>query len=208
MAVRTPRLYESNRTFPISAQLSFDGNHGQCNDPILFLETSCAAIADYCLLIRRSELTDSANPLSMNPSSAEHLEVCLRLKRCGAVRLTPAAWDVQSSCWFSLAEHLRKRRYLFGWPSVDHNVSNRVQAESVWVYYIPRTHRPAASEEVIRYGGMERLFGFHWLEGSTNMHDYCERLKVHGAVFYRNVGNSPEASELGLVSRPTSLEDV
>ena len=215
MLIRSLLLQEHQKTFPISAQLSVDGNHGFRNDPILYLDTSCLAVADYCLMGRSSHTSvapsvasDLESSLRLDPTGPEHFEACLRMKRCGAVRLTPTSWDWQGSCWTRLALHLWSCRYVFGWPPPAYNTSENRVVEPVWVYNIPQTSDVARTSDTIRHSGMEGLLGLDWLVGCSTMSDYCERLRIHGAVYYKDVRESPEAREMGLVTPASQLADM
>ena len=44
--------------------------------------------------------------------------------------------------------------------------------------------------------------------GCSTMSDYCERLRIHGAVYYKDVRESPEAREMGLVTPPSRLANM
>jgi hypothetical protein len=208
MAVRSLRLYQSRHTYRISAQLSLDGALGRRNDPILYVETSCPAVADYCLLGRHSETIDTDASLKTDLNSAEHLEACLRMRRCGAVSLVPVGPDWEGRCRISLATHVRKARYLFGWPPVDSLSTNGRPVEHVWVYYISQPAGLPLNEEAIRFGGMEEYLGCDWLRECSTMNEYCERLRICGAVYYENVQDSPEAREMGLVARAGTVGEV
>jgi hypothetical protein len=125
-------------------------------------------VADYCLLGRCSDAcvaSDLENSLRLDPTGPEHLKACLRMKRCGAVRLTPTSWDWEGSCRIVLAHHLRSCRYLFGWPPADYDTPEDRVVEPVWVYNMPQTSDVPRSSDTIRHSGMEGLLGLELARG-------------------------------------------
>jgi len=148
--------------------------------------------------------------LHLDRNSAKHLEVCLRLRRCGAVKVDPIeAWCRTETCWSALERHLEGSRYIFGWPGAakitDHD---EPQKQPVWVLHIWRNPYHLPRQETLRSTGMEGHLGREWLIGCSTMEEYCERLKVRGAVYYSDVRKCPQARALGLVDRAARLEDV
>ena len=53
---------------------------------------------------------------------------------------------------------------------------------------------------------MEAQLAFEGLGECTTMAQYCEQLELHGAVYYDDVRDSPEARELGQQKRAMKLE--
>lgn len=208
MSARSLTLYESTRTFSIAAELAPVNDGGLRHGPILYIETSVLAVVEYCLLNQRSRMLDNANPLRLDLRGEEHLEMCFRMRRCGAVKLNPVPWDEENSCRNALADQLYQTSYLFGWPTPSSNNSDGQQSEPVWVYYISPLGDSTPTSDAIRFHGMEALLGSYWLRDCSNIEEYCERLKIHGAVYYSDVRNSPEARQMGIIFRPTTLEDV
>ena len=205
----SPRLYQCERdgriTYAIEADLFPNRQDMTGSGPILYLNTSCVAIADYCLLGRRSEMFNDTNSLQLDSGSPEHLEVCLRLRRCSAVKLCPKSWDFEHDCLISLESHVNKIRYLFGWPQIENANSSSDTPQPVWVYYITR-RGGWVRHGVIQYGGMEEQMELEILSGCSTMDEYCEKLMLRGAVFYADVRNCPEARHAGLVERAMSLD--
>lgn len=203
---QSPRWYETGSTFIIELSLSA---HGQFDDgPILYLCTSCVAIADYCLLGRRISTTPGARlSLHLDPGGIDHLEVWLRLRRCGAVRTVPQSWSHEDSCQIALEQHLNESRYLFGWPATESADASNTATQGVWVYHIPRTST-LRRQEATRHGGMEAQLELEWLAECSTMTEYCEKLKAHGAVYYEDVQDSPEAREMGLIDVAGSTLDT
>lgn len=207
MAIRTPYLYEyGNGTFILTARLSLRDHVVYHPNSMLFLQSTCYAIADYCLLGRHQEALENQGSLWLDPNSPEHLEVCLRMKRCGAVRCSPkdVYWDEEAR--WDLMYQSRTLRFIFGWPTAE--CSNGRSIQPVWVYYITHTSHPLRQIEVLQKRGMEGLLGFEWLANCSTMSEYCERLRIRGAIFYKDVRDSPEAMAMGLVERPASIDSV
>ena len=207
---RSPRVYDADGFFTIKADLVSETIPHYPSWPILYLRTSCAAIAHYCLLGRRSEAYDNEDhSLSLRPDSPEHLEVCLRMHRCGAVKITPRSWMHGEDYNVDLAAYLRRSRYVFGWPGNDSSAAAGEAPEPVWVYDL--NTRPEGMElqsMVLRLWGMESYMRLWWLKGSEMMGEYCDRLEAHGAVYYADVRDSLEAVELSMVDRPANIQDA
>ena len=55
---------------------------------------------------------------------------------------------------------------------------------------------------------MEEQLELYWLKGYTTMTEYCERLKVQGAIRYDDVGKSTEVKQLRLLVPPERVEDM
>ena len=82
-APRSPLLLQSHPTITFKGCL-FAKRRAVEPTPTLYLSTSCAAIVDYCLLGRSSEMLNGKESLRLDPDSSEHLEVCVRMRRCNA----------------------------------------------------------------------------------------------------------------------------
>jgi hypothetical protein len=67
------------------------------------------------------------------------------------------------------------------------------------------------------FHGLQILYGtpawrdcsaWNWLVGCSTMSDYCERLRIHGAVYYKDVRESIEARDMGLVMPTSQLTNI
>ena len=206
---QSPRLSEKNGLFTIKADLVSESIPGTLYWPVLYLRTSCAAVADYCLLGRRADArADENRSLDLPKDSLDHLEVCLRMQRCGAVNTTPKAGMHGEDSPNDLGKHLNLSRYVFGWPWGDLTGSTTDTPEPVWVYdLMSRPDEPELQDAVLRYG-MEAHLRLDWLKGCATLSEYCARLEAHGATYYSDVRDSPEAAQLSMSYRPTSIEEA
>jgi hypothetical protein len=178
-----------------------DQKYATDESTILFLVTTSVAVADYCLLGRRDEIGSERGFLKLQLESPEHLEICLRLRRCGAVKVTPRPGLRESDCRIALEEHLNEAKYLFGWPP------GTTTHQSVWVYTIPRTSHLVRTG-VVMYGGVEAHLVIDELSNASTMTEYCDYLERHNAVYYDDIQQSPEAQSQSLVYRPKNLKDL
>jgi hypothetical protein len=193
-------LSSGTTIYTIEADLVKEHNHS-LETSMLFLITTCVAVVDYCLLNRREQTNPETQSLQLDLESSEYLEICFRLRRCGAAKVTPGLISREEDCQIALEERLNSSPYLFGWPTVDG------LAEPVWVYTISRTDS-FMPFGIVRFGGIEAHLGLEALAQCTTMSEYCDMLKLRGAIYYDKVKKSLEAQELALVSRPGYLEDV
>lgn len=200
---RSLRIRRYRSAYFIQADSTF--RHFYEDRSVLFLVTSSLAVVDYCLQGR--QLDDDDDDSSETASSCfnldddpEHAEVCLRLRRCAAVTLTPKPWCYGEDCESALEQHLNDTRYVFGWPSSSRTSASGRVIQHVWVYYIPKTNR-LPRIQIVRRHGMEAHLALGWLAGSTSMEEYCYRLHIQGARFYDDVEASPEAQQAGSARR-------
>ena len=192
--VRSAYFIEADSTF----------RHFYEDRPVLFLVTSSLAVVDYCLQGRQLNDDDDSSETASSrfdlDNDTEHTEVCLRLRRCAAVKLTPKVWCRGEDCEMALEHHLSDTRYVFGWPSSSRATASGRVIEPVWVYYVPNNNR-LPHQGIVRRYGMEAHLELGWLAGSTSMEEYCSRLHIHGARFYDDVEASPEAQRAGITRR-------
>jgi hypothetical protein len=196
---RQYQLNDGTWVFTIEADIS-SRSELYVNAKMLFLMTKCVAIVYYCLLNRRPNVPNEASYFPLDFEKHEYLEVCLRLKRCGAAKVKGLRCRNEEGCEIVLEGHINQIQYLFGWPAT--NGPN----EPVWVYYIVRTH--LIPQGRLLSGGIEAQLEWESLSDPKTMEEYCEKLNLSGAVYYRDVKNSPEAWQMGLVRRATSLSEL
>ncbi|KAK5174031.1 uncharacterized protein LTR77_001111 [Saxophila tyrrhenica] len=198
-----PRMWENERTFTLETPLSTSRPPTTDEGPMLYLQTSCAAIANYCFLGRRSTTSkDNDGRLRLYLDNDQYLEVCLRMRRCGAVRVNPKRYAHGECCDAALGNQLNRSRYIFGWPeSTSLTSDDSFRKEPVWVSHIFRKAEALLPRQVYPWEGMEGFVGADWLARSPTMEEYCSRLQVHGGVYYSDVSKCPQARELGLCGR-------
>ena len=202
----SPRLVGSEPTFIIEATL-FTKRKVSEPAPVLYLNTSSRAIADYCLLERLDDMMTSTNigSCALHPESPKHLEVCLRMRRCGATKVFPQSWTYPEGCDIDLESYTNDVQHIFGWPPQSTQASSEEQPQAVWVLPILRK-TDIRTQERVRQGGIEASLGLEDLADCLNMTEYCDKLREYGATYYENVKDCPEASALGLISPAAELE--
>lgn len=133
----SPRLVQTEPTFMIIASL-YTTRTAADPAPILYLNTKSIAIADYCLLGRLFAFTLGAVPPRLVGESPEHIEVCLRMRRCGAVEISPPSWMYYEGCDLYLEAHLNNLQYVFGWPPPTSSEESATPTQSVCFLRIHR----------------------------------------------------------------------
>jgi hypothetical protein len=176
---------------------------GPGEEPMVYLSTSCLGIAEYCFL---GQIPQHGGdwPGIFAIADADRLEIHLRMKRCGAVvvRRDRLRYDYWGEMYGdgALVARLEKAQYVFGWPaSVE---SRGVAGEShqpVWVYHIWRKRGRLELNSALYRHGMEGQLQLNWLMACPTMEEYCERLRIHGAVYFNDVRKCSQARELRLV---------
>jgi hypothetical protein len=103
--LRQRRLSSGITIYTIEADLVKEHNHS-LETSMLFLITTCVAVVDYCLLNRREQTNPETQSLQLDLESSEYLEICFRLRRCGAAKVTPGLISREEDCQIALEERL------------------------------------------------------------------------------------------------------
>ncbi|KAK3712100.1 hypothetical protein LTR37_009191 [Vermiconidia calcicola] len=148
--------------------------------PQLYIKTRRAAVAKYILYEHDNiEQWPPESVLKLDPQSDAHRQLCLRMRRCGAIEGEPdtLAFDERYYHWKETFEG--HDGHIFAWPEKTEG-----NTEPVWVY----EWDSCADPYLDRFAGCDTLSA------------YCAALQEAGAKYYPDVRLCPEAKAANLVS--------
>jgi len=188
----SPRLSVDKHSYGIFAVL-YASRRFREPAPELYLRTASLAVVRYCLYGHEGD--DSINsiepPRTLDSQSQEHRQLCLRLRRCGAVELDMNHSSAEDSLDMRLERHLDRQNAIFGWPQPQGS------QQPVWVLQLPTDRQ--WSQNLLRTYGLESHLNVIDLGKCQEMDEYCNKLESKGAVYYDDVRDCVQAEELDLI---------
>lgn len=148
--------------------------------PKLYIKTRRAAVAKYILYEHGNiEQWPPESVTKLDPLSDAHRQLCLRMRRCGAIEGEPHTliFDERHGQWIETFQWLDDQ--IFAWPEKTEG-----GIESVWVYKQDSHADPFLG----RFANCD------------TMSAYCAALQEAGAKYYPDVRLCPEAKATNLVS--------